>query len=67
MNAIILKGAALRQPPLPQSGPRTKTIGHPYSILIPVSASQRLNFTVKLLGLKMSIEGANENNRFLFE
>jgi hypothetical protein len=26
MNAIILKGAALRQPPLPQSGPRAKTI-----------------------------------------
>jgi hypothetical protein len=29
MNAIILKGAALRQPPLPQSGPRAKTIAHP--------------------------------------
>jgi hypothetical protein len=24
MNAIILKGAALRQPPLPQSGPQAK-------------------------------------------
>jgi hypothetical protein len=31
MNAIILKGAALRQPPLPQSGPRAKTIAHPCS------------------------------------
>jgi hypothetical protein len=30
MNAIILKGAALRQPPLPQSGPRAKTIAHPW-------------------------------------
>jgi hypothetical protein len=29
MNVIILKGAALRQPPLPQSGPRAKTIAHP--------------------------------------
>jgi hypothetical protein len=29
MNAIILKGAALRQAPLPQSGPRAKTIAHP--------------------------------------
>jgi hypothetical protein len=29
MNAIILKGAALRQPLLPQSGPRAKTIAHP--------------------------------------
>jgi hypothetical protein len=29
MNAIILKGAALHQPPLPQSGPRAKTIAHP--------------------------------------
>jgi hypothetical protein len=29
MNAVILKGAALRQPPLPQSGPRAKTIAHP--------------------------------------
>jgi hypothetical protein len=28
MNAIILKGAALRQPPLPQSGPRAKTVAH---------------------------------------
>jgi hypothetical protein len=31
MNAIILKGAALRQTPLPQSGPRVKTIAHPRS------------------------------------
>jgi hypothetical protein len=31
MNAVILKGAALRQPPLPQSGPRAKTIAHPWS------------------------------------
>jgi hypothetical protein len=31
MNAIILKGAVLRQPPLPQSGPRAKTIAHPCS------------------------------------
>jgi hypothetical protein len=31
MNAIILKGAALRQPPLPQSGPRAKTIADPWS------------------------------------
>jgi hypothetical protein len=31
MNAIILKGAALRQPPLPQSGPQAKTIAHPCS------------------------------------
>jgi hypothetical protein len=31
MNAIILKGAALRQPPLPHSGPRVKTIAHPWS------------------------------------
>jgi hypothetical protein len=30
MNAIILKGAALRQPPLSQSGPRAKTIAHPW-------------------------------------
>jgi hypothetical protein len=30
MNAIILKGAALRQSPLPQSGPRAKTIAHPW-------------------------------------
>jgi hypothetical protein len=30
MNAIILKGAALRQPPLPQSGPQAKTIAHPW-------------------------------------
>jgi hypothetical protein len=29
MNAIILKGAALRQPPLPQRGPWAKTIAHP--------------------------------------
>jgi hypothetical protein len=29
MNAIILKGAALRQPPLPQSGLRAKTFAHP--------------------------------------
>jgi hypothetical protein len=29
MNVIILKGAALRQPPLPQNGPRAKTIAHP--------------------------------------
>jgi hypothetical protein len=29
MNTIILKGAALRQPQLPQSGPRAKTIAHP--------------------------------------
>jgi hypothetical protein len=29
MNAIILKGAALRQPPLSQSGPRAKTVTHP--------------------------------------
>jgi hypothetical protein len=29
MNAIILKGAALRQPLLPQSGPRAKTIANP--------------------------------------
>jgi hypothetical protein len=28
MNAIILKGAALRQPSLKQSGPRAKTIAH---------------------------------------
>jgi hypothetical protein len=34
MNAIILKGAALRQPPLPQSGPRAKTIAHPWSMRI---------------------------------
>jgi hypothetical protein len=27
---MILKGAALRQPPLPQSGPRAKTIAHPW-------------------------------------
>jgi hypothetical protein len=33
MNAIILKGAALRQPLLPQSGPRAKTIAHPCSNL----------------------------------
>jgi hypothetical protein len=32
MNAIILKGAALRQPPLPQSGPLAKTIAHPLFI-----------------------------------
>jgi hypothetical protein len=32
MNAMILKGAALRQPPLPQSGPRAKTIAHPCPI-----------------------------------
>jgi hypothetical protein len=31
MNAIILKGAALCQPPLPQSGPRAKTIAHPWA------------------------------------
>jgi hypothetical protein len=31
MNAIILKGASLRQPPLPQSGPRAKTNAHPWS------------------------------------
>jgi hypothetical protein len=31
MNAIILKGAALLQPPLPHSGPRAKTIAHPWS------------------------------------
>jgi hypothetical protein len=31
MKAIILKGAALRQPPLPQSGPPAKTIAHPCS------------------------------------
>jgi hypothetical protein len=31
MNAIILKGAELRQPPIPQSGPRVKTIAHPWS------------------------------------
>jgi hypothetical protein len=31
MNAIILKGSAFRQPPLPQSGPRAKTIAHPWS------------------------------------
>jgi hypothetical protein len=31
MNAIILKGAALHQPPLPQSGPQAKTIAHPWS------------------------------------
>jgi hypothetical protein len=38
MNAIILKGAALRQPPLPQSGPRAKTIAHPCCMvyLLPV-------------------------------
>jgi hypothetical protein len=29
MNAIILKGAALRQLPLPQNGPRAKTIALP--------------------------------------
>jgi hypothetical protein len=29
MKAIILKGTALRQPPLPQSDPRAKTIAHP--------------------------------------
>jgi hypothetical protein len=29
MNAIILKGAALRQPPLPQSGLRAKTLSTP--------------------------------------
>jgi hypothetical protein len=34
MNAIILKGAALRQPPLPQSGPRAKTIAHPWVMVI---------------------------------
>jgi hypothetical protein len=28
----FLKGAALRQPPLPQSGPRAKTIAHPCTI-----------------------------------
>jgi hypothetical protein len=32
MNAIILKGAALRQPPLPQTGPRAKAIAHPCSM-----------------------------------
>jgi hypothetical protein len=31
MNAIILKGTALRQPPLPQSGPRAKTIADPWA------------------------------------
>jgi hypothetical protein len=36
MNAIILKGAALRQPPLPQSGPRAKTIAHPWFREIPL-------------------------------
>jgi hypothetical protein len=30
MNAIILNGAALLQPPLPQSGPRAKIIAHPW-------------------------------------
>jgi hypothetical protein len=29
MNAIILKGAALRQPPLPQSGPEPKQLPTP--------------------------------------
>jgi hypothetical protein len=37
MNAIILKGAALRQPPLPQSGPRAKTIAHPCIIPIDIA------------------------------
>jgi hypothetical protein len=31
MNAIILKCAAFRQPPLPKCGPRAKTIAHPWS------------------------------------
>jgi hypothetical protein len=29
LNAIILKGAALRQPPLPQSGPQPKQLPTP--------------------------------------
>jgi hypothetical protein len=42
MNAIILKGAALCQPPLPQSGPRAKTIAHPcLTRLLTVSVRDR--------------------------
>jgi hypothetical protein len=43
MNAIILKGAALRQPPLPQSGPRAKTIAHPWLRWKHVAPEERCN------------------------
>jgi hypothetical protein len=53
MNAIILKGAALRQPPRPQSGPRAKTIALPYS-----------DYTEgQLFAIKALINGATLNRR----
>jgi hypothetical protein len=54
MNAIILKGAALRQLPLPQSGPRAKTIAHPWAKVLPgfltISAHQGVvvNFAIQV-------------------
>jgi hypothetical protein len=38
MNSNLLKGAALRQPPLPQSDPQAKTIAHPCSKELNLSA-----------------------------
>jgi hypothetical protein len=48
MNAIILKGAALRQPPLPQSGPRAKTIAHPCIRRLKGNMADKENKQVKL-------------------
>jgi hypothetical protein len=51
MNAIILKGAALRQPPLPQSGSRAKTIAHPCT---------RVNIYLYLHAILKQTEDPNE-------
>jgi hypothetical protein len=47
MNAIILKGAVLRQPPLPQSGSRAKTIAHPCTTAMDIIKNLLVGFSSK--------------------
>jgi hypothetical protein len=56
MNAIILKGAALHQPPLPQSGPRAKTIAHPWFRVIVFLVRKKILFVLKPGIIKLAPE-----------
>jgi hypothetical protein len=49
MNAIILKGAVHRQPPLPQSDPRAKTIAHPWPRVMDIQGEMRFIKTIIII------------------
>jgi hypothetical protein len=55
MNAIVLKREALRQPPLPQSGPRAKTIAHPWPNVLNKLYTLNLSFSGNSLQLMNGI------------